>query len=96
MGRPYGGEARGWYVSQAEEGVGSSGLPVPPRNTGLYATDTAWGDFDGDRDLDYVVTGTLDSSGAAWTGWYENFLTQYGEPNEDPAPPHSSREGARG
>ncbi len=47
---------------------------------------TAWGDFDGDHDLDFIVTG-MTSAGAWNTRWYENTATDRGRANMDPPAP---------
>lgn len=57
--------------------------------TALVQSDTAWGDFDADRDLDCLTTG-LDPSGSAVTVWYRNVSAEVlGVANQRPPRPQN-------
>ena len=86
MGRPLGGAASSWFVTNDALGRHGTGVPSPVWSTLLYTTDTAWGDFDNDHDLDVVICGT-NSAGSQQILWYENVASVVTGPNNDPPSP---------
>ena len=86
MGRNAAGAVAGWYLRN-DEVVGTLRTAAAPGMTPLGETDTAWGDFDADGDLDVFQVGHNDVDFFVLT--YENLLGDYIDTNDAPAPPGS-------
>lgn len=86
LGRRVSGSLSSWYETNSALGEGNSGVPYPIWTGLLYDTDTAWGDFDGDRDLDFVVVGR-NAAGTWMTRWYTGRAAQQAHPNANPQTP---------
>ena len=84
MGLDAAGIVGGWYVRN-DNIVGMLTDDAAPLITPLDVSDTAWGDFDNDGDLDLVQLGQ-DINGL-FIANYENLLGTYIDQNDAPAPP---------
>jgi hypothetical protein len=84
MGVTDSGALSGWYLRN-DEIVGTLQDTTAPFMTPLARTDSAWGDYDADGDLDLFQVGHNDVGFFVVT--YENLLGDYIDQNDPPAPP---------